>query len=103
NKGEFAQPSESAIGLIVDKRTGRTSQFRKNETQWLPIDPQKGFTRTIPEAAEFKQEEPQLKPFTWDTFKEWAQKESKERGKTVSAEQLYVENQIDSQIRSLEG
>lgn len=103
NKGEFVQPTESAIGLIVDKRTGRTSQFRKNETQWLPIDPEKGFKETIPAAEEFKQKEPDLKPFTWDTFKQWAEEKSKKEGKPVSAEQLYVENQIDSQIRSLEG
>ncbi|MEM3154849.1 MAG: hypothetical protein QW165_04785 [Candidatus Woesearchaeota archaeon] len=97
SKGKFEQVGEQRIGWLVDDRTGRTIQFRKDEVQHIPYD-KKTFEEIKPKAEELgKPGEMLLQPFEWEDFKEWAKKEG------VTPEQKYIEVQLKGQINSLLG
>ena len=98
NKGEFEQVGEQPIGWLVDERNGRTSQFRKEEILHLPYDP-KNFDPDNPKMLPIDPEtnKPQLRPWTWQDFVNIAKKTKRD------AEKLYLDLQIDSQIKSLDG
>ncbi len=123
---KFEQVGEQRIGWLVDRRTGRTVQFRKDEIQHLPYDPK-----------DFKELEPPkpgekipLQKFKWEDFQRWQDHATKQiqqgvdpdtgepltqekkqlyeqrikEGKPpITAEELYVSKQLQGQIRSLKG
>jgi hypothetical protein len=102
-KGVFKQEGEQRIGWLVDERTGRTVQFRKDEIQHIPYK-KDNFEKMEPTTEEFaRAKELKLTEFTWDDFKNWAEKQSKEQGKEIKPEELYIKVQLEGQIRSLEG
>ena len=98
--GIFEAKGEIPIGWVVDDRTGRTMQFRKTEAQWLPYDPKtfkpladkEGRPLMDPETGK-----PMMKKFGWDEFQRWAAQEK------TNPEKKYIDVQIDSQIKTLEG
>lgn len=101
--GKFEQVGEQRIGWLVDDRTGRTVQFRKDEIQHIPWR-KDNFKKMEPKEEEFKRaKELGLSAFTWDDFVRWAETESKEKGKTITPEEKYIEVQLQGQINSLLG
>jgi hypothetical protein len=104
----FVQEGEQRIGWLVDDRTGRTIQFRKDEVQHIPYD-KRTFDPLKPTAKELEKlergeiKELPLSEFTWEDFKRWAEKESKEKGREVTPEEKYIEVQLQGQINSLIG
>ncbi|VVB80818.1 Uncharacterised protein [uncultured archaeon] len=100
---KFKQEGEQRIGWLVDERTGRTVQFRKDEVQHIPYK-KDNFEKMEPKEEEYAREKPlALNEFTWDDFKKWADKESQKQGKTITPEELYIKVQLEGQIKSLEG
>ncbi len=73
----FVQEGEQRIGWLVDDRTGRTMQIRKDEVQHIPYD-KKTFEPLRPGAKELEKletgeiKELPLSEFEWDDFKRWA-------------------------------
>lgn len=74
----FTQEGEQRIGWLVDDRTGRTIQFRKDEVQHIPYDPNT-FSPLRPTKEELERlergeiTELPLKEFKWEDFKRWAE------------------------------
>ena len=128
-KRVFEQEGEQKIGWLVDQRTGRTIQFRKDEVQHIPWT--KEFKPVEPKTAEeLAREELQLTTFEWNDFKSWAQHADKklrqgidpftnqpldekwkkdvqqriDEGKpAVTPEEMYIRAQLQGQINSLLG
>jgi len=106
DKRQFQQQDETGLVWVVDERTGRTAQIRKTERLHLAVD-KKNF-KHIP----FEGEEPELNVFEWEDFQRWAEHNRKENERLgrkgdekapERPEQIYIQQQIDGQIRSLEG
>ncbi len=108
----FLQEGEQRIGWLVDDRTGRTVQFRKDEIQHIPFR-KDNFGELKPEEAEYKRaEELKLNAFEWGDFEKWAKhnaKRNQEEGLTgdkklpEKPEEIYIDVQLKGQIKSLEG
>jgi hypothetical protein len=101
---KFEKPGEQRIGWLVDKRTGRVTQFRKDEVQRLPIIDEKTgrietYEKDVVKDGQVIHNKGDIKmqDWTWERFEEQAQKEGKK------PEQLYVEKQLESQRRTLMG
>lgn len=108
NTGEFKQEGEQRIGYLVDERTGRTIQFRKDEILHIPFDKQR--FEFIPETPGITPEEVRLQAFTWDDFKRWAEHNKQhnpnlppEQRQPETPEELYVESQLRGQIFTSKG
>ncbi len=105
-KKQFEHEGETRIGWLVDERTGKTIQFRKDEIQHIPWqDEFKKLSGVKEPTREEITEQGGLKlaEFKWDNFVELAKKESKETGIHITPEQKYVEVQLGVEIKSLEG
>ncbi len=103
SKGKFEQVGEQRIGWLVDRRTGRTVQFRKDEIQHLPYDPTNFKELEQPKPGE----KLELKKFTWEDFKRWKDVENEKRAREnkplITAEELYVAKQLEGQIKTAKG
>ncbi len=124
----FNQEGEQKLGWLVDQRTGRTVQFRKDEMQHVPFN--RDFTPKKATREELEKGNLPLEAFKWDDFKNWAgyadsklrqgidpftstlldEKEKKDvqqridEGKpAVTAEEVYIRVQLQGQINSLLG
>ncbi|MBW2970139.1 hypothetical protein KY319_03380, partial [Candidatus Woesearchaeota archaeon] len=110
SQNKFEQVGEQRIGWLVDDRTGRTVQFRKDEIQHIPFK-KETFEPIRPGVKELgKPGALELHDFTWEDFKKWAE-HNKERNKQLPPEQkepetpeeIYVKVQLQGQINSLLG
>jgi hypothetical protein len=87
----FVQEGEQRIGWLVDDRTGRTMQIRKDEVQHIAYD-KKNFEpiRLSKEQIEkFQRQEMEdlpLQKFEWDDFKRWADKSNEQIKKGIDPE-----------------
>ncbi len=127
-KQKFMQEGEQKIGWLVDQRTGRTIQFRKDEKQHVPWN--KDFTQRKPTAEQLEKGDLPLESFEWKDFKEWANyadgklrkgmnpftgiplddkekadvKQRTDEGKpAITPEEVYIQVQLQGQINSLLG
>ncbi len=127
-KQKFLQEGEQKIGWLVDQRTGRTIQFRKDEKQHVPWN--KDFTRRERTPEQLEKGDLPLEAFEWKDFKEWAnyadskmrkgidpftgqlleEKDKKDvdqrinEGKpAITPEEVYIRVQLQGQINSLLG
>lgn len=104
----FRQEGEQRIGWLVDERTGRTVQFRKDEVQHVPYG--KDFKPLEIKKEEYEKGELKLTEFQWEDFERWAE-HNKELNKSLKPEQklketpeeIYIEVQLDGQVKTLEG
>lgn len=89
-KMSFTQEGEQGIGWLVDDRTGRTMQIRKDEVQHIPYDP-KTFKPLKPEMKEIEQiqrgeKKLALGEFKWNDFKRWADHSNEQLKKGIDPE-----------------
>ncbi|PIN74495.1 hypothetical protein COV18_07625 [Candidatus Woesearchaeota archaeon CG10_big_fil_rev_8_21_14_0_10_37_12] len=112
----FHKEGEQRIGFLVDERTGRTTQFRKDEIQHIPYHgADKGFKPLDPADLEkAKKEGLGLTQFKWDDFVTWAehnkQQNAQKKLKEIdpeyqyeTPEQLYIKVQLEGQIKTMKG
>ncbi len=106
----FRQEGEQRTGWLVDERTGRTVQFRKDEVQHIAFK-KENFERMEPEKEEYgREKELVLNKFEWEDFERWAEHNKKlnktlkpEQRKKETPEEIYIEVQLQGQIQTLEG
>jgi hypothetical protein len=102
---KFVKPGEQRIGWLVDKRTGRVQQFRKDEVQQLPVTNAEGEIDTYKKdiidnttgKILHKKGEIIMEKWPWEKFEEEAKKQG------MKPEKLYVDKQLDSQKKTLMG
>ncbi len=127
-KRKFLQEGEQRIGWLVDQRTGRTIQFRKDEIQHIPWN--KEFKRIEPTQKQLEEGVLPLSAFEWKDFLKWsehanhkikegmdpftqkplteeAKKDYEQRVKegkpAITPEEVYIHVQLQGQINSLLG
>lgn len=89
----FKKEGEIKVGLLVDKRTGRTAgAVRKDEPQSVPYDPVTFQPTSTDEYGRRK-----LNEFTWKDFERWAQKTNS------TPEERYVNVVLENQEQSARG
>ncbi len=125
SKEKFHQEGEQRTGWLVDERTGRTVQFRKDEIQHLPYDPE-----TFRPIEKLKEGKVELKEFRWENFVKWSERAKdqiaqgidpvtdevltperkkayderiKEGRPPITPEELYIAKQLEGQMKSLRG
>jgi len=113
NDRTFVQEGEQRTGSLVDRRTGRLAQFRKDEVQHLPYDPEKDFAPTGID----KYGQQILKPIKWEDYKRWVEvnkklnaqnavdpdTEKRRSNRPIHPYKIYVVKQYENQRQGAEG
>jgi len=107
----FKQEGEQRIGWLVDRRSGRTVQFRKDEIQHIPYDKKAFMPIKVDPSTLERPTEMKLNAFEWEDFERWAQHNQDLNRRSIgtredqpeTAEEIYVRVQLEGQIKSLEG
>ncbi|MBW3001820.1 sugar phosphate isomerase/epimerase [Candidatus Woesearchaeota archaeon] len=91
------------IVQVVDERTGRIQGMRINEIEKVPValDKETGepykYNPDIGQFVDYKGEPAEIKPWKWEDYQKWA------KVKGTSPEQLFMEEQLNTQIYQARG